>query len=145
MKRQYVAFLVLAVLLVAGCGGPAMDNANPEAVARAAAEAWMRSDVDALIKVSCKHMKKQLEATRASREEMAEMMRSMGVDMKDIRFDFSKVTFTVTEQEEFSAKVHMAGPLTVSIPGRSPDVAEQDMELSLISEGGQWKLCSELN
>lgn len=144
MKMRVVLFLLI-LCAVTGCGGPSVDEADPGAVAQVAAEAWMRSDVDTLIDVSCKRMKQQLEASRASREEMADMMRSMGVDMKDVSFDFSEVAFEVTEQEEFAAKVHMSGPLKVSIPGRSLDTAEQDMNISMIQEDGDWKLCSELN
>lgn len=140
-----IGAVVLMVLLLAGCGGPDVREERPEAVARVAAKAWMRTDMDTLIDLSCKRMKKQMEAARTSMEEMASIMQSMGVDMKDVRFDFSKVNFDVTEEEEFTATVHMHGPMTVSIPGRSDDVAEQDMEISLVKEDEAWRICSELN
>lgn len=144
-KRLVVVWSLVLVFAVSACGGPAVDEADPVAVARVAAEAWMRSDVDSMIEVSCKRMREQLEASREQIQEMAEMMNSMGVDMKDVRFDFSDVSFEVVHQEEFTAKVKMSGPMKVSIPGRSDETAPQDMELSLVQEDGHWKLCSEIN
>lgn len=147
MARLTLVFFLLICFgaFVAACSAPEADSGDPAAVARAAAEAWMRSDTDGLMDVACERMREQLEASRAEREQMAQMMRSMGVDMKDVRFDFSKVSFTADETGEYSAKVHMRGPLTISIPGRPDETREQDLTLSMVREKGHWRLCSEIN
>lgn len=139
-----VFFLVVVCALLSACG-PDMDRTDPAVVARAAAEAWMRSDTDLLMEVACERMREQLEASRAEREQMAQMMSSMGVDMADVRFDFSQVEFATEETGEYSAKVRMTGPLTVSIPGRRDESREQDITMSMVREDGHWRLCSEIN
>jgi hypothetical protein len=136
---------MLACAALAACGGQSAEAEDPAAVARLAAEAWMRSDTDGLMAVACERMREQLEDSRAEREQMAQMMRSMGVDMKDVRFDFSRIAFETEETGEYSAKVRMTGALGVSIPGRPDEDREQDLVLSMVKEKGRWRLCSEIN
>ncbi len=144
MMRIVVALVFCLISLVA-CSGSGVDKDDPVSVARVSAEAWMRSDVDALMDVACEKMRSQLEKSRSEMEQMAEMMRSMGVDMKDVSFDFSKVTFEATHVDEYAAKVLMHGPLNVSVPGRADEIRDLDIELGMVHEDGDWKLCSEIN
>ena len=146
MQRLVVsAVLMCLAVVLGGCGGASVDEGDPVQVAQVAAEAWLRSDVDGLIEVSCKKMREQLEASREEMKQMAEMMNAMGVDMKDIRFDFTDVTFEAEEVGDYTARIRMKGPLKVSIPGRADELRDQDVALEMVNEEGDWKLCSEIN
>ncbi len=145
IRTVVCATLAFCLIFLAACSGPAVDKEDPVSVARVSAEAWMRSDVDALVDVACEKMRVQLEKSRAEMEQMAEVMRSMGVDMKDVNFDFSEVTFEATHEDDYAAKVLMHGPLKVSVPGQANEIRDLNIELGMVHEDGGWKLCSEIN
>ncbi|MBU1248467.1 MAG: hypothetical protein KKB70_07205 [Proteobacteria bacterium] len=142
---KLIACACLALMFLTACGGPEVDEADPVAVARVAALAWKSSDLDSMLEVVCSRMRDSLENSRQEMEQMAEIMRSMGVDSADVRYDFSQVEFQAEKVEEFTANVKMTGPLIISIPGRADEVRDLDQELGMLMEDGDWKLCSEID
>ncbi|SKA85615.1 hypothetical protein SAMN02745704_01904 [Paucidesulfovibrio gracilis DSM 16080] len=137
--------LTLAVLAFAvGCNGEEQQPGDPLAVARKAVEVSLAFDLDGLSALSCEDMRRQIEEQRADFEETMNILKGMGVDLSQVRYDMSAVTFELIKQEEYTATVHMGGVLSVKVPGLPEESQEQDQDIEMRKENGKWYVCSEI-
>lgn len=145
MNKIFKTVMVAACMaLLAGCQSGDYDATDPAEVARQAVEINLTFDVDKFAAVACEKMKVEIEASREEYKLMEEMMKGMGVNLKEIKYDLSQVTFEVVDQTEYTAKVHMSGPMKTTVPGMGEEVTEQNRDIDLIKEDGRWRLCSEI-
>ncbi len=145
--RQFYALcgIFLIFIICSACSDNNFSASDPVQCAQRAATAWFTSDMETLLDISCKRMRKQLEMRREQDEKMAGLMNYLGMDMQNARFDFSQMSFELITQEEFTAKVRMHGTLAVTFPGRTQESMKKDVIIRLQLENGTWRLCNELN
>ncbi|MGE4470095.1 MAG: hypothetical protein AB7D47_08180 [Desulfovibrio sp.] len=144
---KYVGMFFAATLffVLSACGGSQdQPSGDPLAVAREAVEVALAFDLDGLSQLSCEKMREEIEGQRADFEETMNILKGMGVDLSQVRYDMSGVTFELISQEEYTATVHMGGVLSVKVPGLPEESQEQDQDIDLRKEDGRWLVCSEI-
>lgn len=143
-KSAYCAALCMLVLLFAACSQTGEQPGDPVSVAKQAVSISLAYDLDGLSALSCEQMRTEIADQRADFEETMNILKGMGVDLSQVRYDMSGVTFELMEQNEFTAKVRMGGVLTVKVPGLPEESQEQNQEIELRKEEGNWLVCSEI-
>ncbi|MEF2146199.1 MAG: hypothetical protein V3573_12205 [Desulfovibrionaceae bacterium] len=144
MLKRMILLALMAGLFLAACGEKQEQIDDPVSVTRKAVEVSLAFDMEGLKTLSCAEMRKEIDEQRADFEETMNILKGMGVDLSQLRYDMSQVTFELVEESEFTAKVHMGGVLTVKVPGLAEESQEQDQDVKLRKEDGRWLVCSEL-
>ncbi|WP_022662141.1 hypothetical protein [Paucidesulfovibrio longus] len=149
MSKRIPAIASLAaplclLLLLGACAQTGEQPGDPLSVAKKAVEVSLAYDMDGLSALSCAQMRKEIEEQRGDFEETMNILKGMGVDLSQVRYDMSGVTFEVVSQGELTAKVHMGGVLKVKVPGLPEESQEQNQDIELRKEDNEWLVCSEL-
>ncbi|MGE4292685.1 MAG: hypothetical protein AB7E32_10800 [Desulfovibrio sp.] len=139
----HVGMLCLLFVLNA-CAQTGEQLGDPLSVARKAVEISLAYDLDGLSALSCTQMRKQIAEQREDFQETMNILKGMGVDLSQVRYDMSGVTFELLEQSEYTAKVHMGGVLKVKVPGLAEESQEQNQDIELRKEENEWLVCSEI-
>lgn len=146
-KRCAMTLLACAALVLAlalsGCGGSGAGD-DPAATVQAAFEKAVALDMDGLMELSCEQMRDEIEASREEIKLMTDMMEGLGINFKDIEYDMSGMHWDVLEETDSKAVVHMHGTMTMFAPGLGEETQDQDEKINLVKEGGNWKVCSQL-
>lgn len=140
--RFFGAFCLFSFL--AACAQTGEQPDDPLAVAKKAVEISLAYDMDGLSALSCAKMRKEIAEQRGDFEETMNILKGMGVDLSQVRYDMSGLTFELLDRSEFTAKVHMGGVLKVKVPGLPEESQDQNQDIELRKEEGEWLLCSEI-
>jgi len=125
-----LAFLLLAAVTACAGGGPTR-------VAKEWFGAISSADGATALKFTCDQYRDEVQ--------MAGILTAAfgllgGIDPQSAGADMSDLDFEVTSKGDDSATVHVGGEIIVSLLGAAM-VQEVDMNLEMIKEDGDWKVC----
>lgn len=123
--------LMFASFLVVGCS----SSQSPEDVAKLAFEATVSADMATAKPFYCEAMQQLF----PSQEEMDALQKELNVQFT---FDFSGLTYEVTEQTDEATTVTVAGTLVVNSPAGSEKLNYNEL-IHLVLTDGTWLVCEQ--
>ncbi|MGE4292684.1 MAG: hypothetical protein AB7E32_10795 [Desulfovibrio sp.] len=131
--------LVLPLLAAPALAGP--EPGTPEYAAQMVYEGGHSLNYAMMIEHACMSEQERDELKAFFESQIAEL-RAAGVDFDKIGYDFSKVEYTLLEQDADLARVEIRGPYAILSP--TGPQWDEDPDLLLVQRiDGHWKMCGD--
>jgi hypothetical protein len=119
--------------------GPAPDS--PEYAARMVYEGGHSLNYEMMARHACMSEQDRAELKAFFESQIAEL-RAAGVEFDKIGYDFSKVEYTLLEQDQDLARVRISGPYAILSP--TGPQWDEDPDVVIVQRiGGEWKMCGD--